>query len=107
MNQTPNSECIICIEQENCILMKKNTHCDCEYIVHQKCLNKWVQNQNKCIICRKSYANEYKTTSLLEYWFELLFSYFVYTLLLCLTSAIIFVVLYICVKTNVYKVYHN
>ena len=96
-----NSECIICIEPENCILMKKNTHCDCEYSVHKKCLNKWIQKQNKCIICRKSYDNEYRNISLFECWVELLLSYCVYTLLLCLISGIIFGVLYICVKKNI------
>ncbi len=91
-----NNECIICIEPENCIRMKNNLHCDCEYIVHKKCLDEWIQKQNKCIICRKIYVE--KQVNILRYGFELLLSYCVYTILLCLVFGIIFIVFYIYVK---------
>ena len=100
MNQALNNECIICIEPENCILVKKNTHCDCEYSVHKKCLDTWIQKQNKCIICRKVYDVKHDNMMLFIYCPEILLSYCVYTLMLCLIIGIIFVVFYIFAKTK-------
>ncbi len=94
------NECIICIEPENCILMKKNNHCDCEYSVHKKCLNKWIQKQNRCIICRKSYDTNitphYK--SLIQFCVFLLLNCFAIALLFCLTFGTMFAIFYVCVK---------
>ncbi len=96
MNQS--NECIICIEPDNCMLIKKNNHCDCEYNVHKKCLHQWINKQNKCVICRKIY-NDTESISLLEYCFILVFNFwlymFLYTLLLILTFGILFVIFYV------------
>jgi hypothetical protein len=49
-------QCIICIEEGNNVIhLKHKSHCDCEYHVHAKCLKQWVEQNNKCIICRESY----------------------------------------------------
>ena len=95
------NECIICIEPENCIIVKKNTHCECEYSVHKRCLNKWIQKQNKCIICRKTYTNNLTSSdynSLFELCVLLLLNLFGIALLFCLTFGTMFVIFYICVK---------
>lgn len=51
-------QCIICIEDGNVLHLKHKSHCDCEYHVHHKCLKKWIEQNNKCIICRESYLLE-------------------------------------------------
>jgi hypothetical protein len=51
-------QCIICIEEGDLLLLKHKSHCDCEYHVHHKCLKKWIEQNNKCIICRESYLLE-------------------------------------------------
>jgi len=94
-------KCIICIEEDNCILVKKNQHCDCEYSVHKKCLNKWIKQQNKCVICRKLY-NEDDNLSLFECCVLIVVSFGLYTLfyviMFCLTFGTLFSLFYICVK---------
>ena len=54
------NHCIICIEDDptNVFVMKHKAHCDCEYTVHHKCLKLWIDQQNKCVICRESYLVE-------------------------------------------------
>ncbi len=101
-----NNECIICIEPDNCVLVKKNSHCDCEYSVHKKCLNKWIQKQNKCVICRKSYDTEYDDMTLFECCRLIIWNLCVYTLcyalfyvlLFCSTFGTLFAMFYVCVK---------
>ncbi len=51
-------QCIICIEEGNVLHVKHISHCDCEYNVHHKCLKRWVEQNNKCIICRETYLFE-------------------------------------------------
>ena len=101
-----NNDCIICIEPDNCVLVKKNTHCGCEYSVHKKCLNKWIEKQNKCVICRKSYDTEHNDIT----WFEccrliildlclnILYYVLFYVLLFFLTFGTMFGVFFISVK---------
>ncbi len=74
-----NNECIICIEDDNCILVKKNQHCECEYSVHKKCLAKWIKQQNKCVICRKSYR-EKDTISFVKFCYLFALNIWLYTL---------------------------
>ena len=98
-----NQECIICIEEDNCVLIKKNQHCDCEYSVHKKCLHKWIKKQNKCVICRKMYKEKDKENmSFLEGCFQLALNFWLYTLLCTLlfflTFGILFALFYVCVK---------
>jgi hypothetical protein len=101
-----NNECIICIETDNCVLVKKNAHCVCEYSVHKKCLNKWIQKQNKCIICRKSYDTENDDITLVQCCRLIILNLclytlcyaFLYALLFFLTFGTMFGMFYICVK---------
>lgn len=45
----------ICSETENIYSMSYNRKdCNCSYDVHEKCLDKWLEKHNTCIICRNS-----------------------------------------------------
>ena len=39
------------------ILTNDTNDCDCNPIVHKKCLNKWRKISNSCPICRKEFDN--------------------------------------------------
>lgn len=48
-------ECIICYGESNLISYPKYyCKCKCKYYIHQKCLDKWNNDNNYCIICRQN-----------------------------------------------------
>ena len=51
------NKCIICFEKNNLIKV-----CNCNYYVHQKCLENWYQlNNNNCFMCKiQSYLYKIK-----------------------------------------------
>ena len=52
---TINELCIICLESNNIISIKKNykkyNQCECNYYIHNDCLEQWKNIKNKCPIC--------------------------------------------------------
>jgi hypothetical protein len=55
--------CVICIEKYNnkkkcrpCKSLFKDTNCNCNYMVHEKCMNEWLLRENKCLICHTIYG---------------------------------------------------
>lgn len=50
-----NDVCIICLESNDIIKIKKNyekyNHCECNYYIHSDCLEQWKNIKNKCPIC--------------------------------------------------------
>jgi hypothetical protein len=66
-------ECIICLEnyyektyeepKQLTYLIQINhkeiiKECDCDCAIHEKCLNKWLSNNDTCIICREEFCEE-------------------------------------------------
>ena len=50
------NKCIICFEKNNLIKV-----CNCNYYVHQKCLENWYQlNNNNCFMCKDTIHISYK-----------------------------------------------
>lgn len=47
-------KCIICIEEYQSGLYKRNLSCN--HVFHKKCIDKWLQQTNKCPICRCSHC---------------------------------------------------
>ena len=95
-------DCIICIEPNKCILVQKNSHCDCEYTVHKQCLDHWIREQNKCVICRKAYDSDADDMEMSYHRFCLaVTANTIAHMCLCLcvfsfVSGIVYVLLYIC-----------
>jgi hypothetical protein len=54
-SDTINELCIICLESNDIISIKKNyekyNHCECNYYIHTNCLEQWKNIKNKCPIC--------------------------------------------------------
>lgn len=57
----PSSVCIICLDSSFAytqqVLLKKMNYdrkCDCNCVVHSKCLNQWITTNNSCPICHKT-----------------------------------------------------
>ena len=51
------NKCIICFEKNNLIKV-----CNCNYYVHQKCLENWYQlNNNNCFMCKDTIHISSKT----------------------------------------------
>ena len=52
---TINELCIICLESNDIISIKKNykkyNQCECNYYIHNDCLEQWKNIKNKCPIC--------------------------------------------------------
>jgi hypothetical protein len=55
------SVCIICLDSSFAytqqVLLKKMNYdrkCDCNCVVHSKCLNQWITTNNSCPICHKT-----------------------------------------------------
>lgn len=50
-----NEVCIICLESNDIIrikkMFKKYNQCECNYYIHSDCLEKWKNLKNKCPIC--------------------------------------------------------
>jgi hypothetical protein len=54
------NNCIICMDNKHPCIQMKNADvvlfvktCDCNYKVHQKCLQEWLTKNEICLICRK------------------------------------------------------
>ena len=59
------SDCIICFEKlKNHDI--KILNCNCKTIYHAKCINKWLDEQDACPMCRKSTSSN-ERTSLIQY----------------------------------------
>lgn len=71
LGNTPN--CIICFETCNEIENISNMdsyireNCNCKYDIHEICLDKWLQKQNKCLICHNSIIKINKTCLCINY----------------------------------------
>ena len=66
-----NEVCIICLEPNDIIKIKKNyekyNQCECNYYIHSGCLEEWKNIKNKCPICRSIFPEEEEEEE--EYWF--------------------------------------
>lgn len=56
----PSSVCIVCLDSSFAytqqVLLKKMNYdrkCDCNCVIHSKCLNQWITTNNSCPICHK------------------------------------------------------
>lgn len=72
------NQCIICLEETN----HKCMDCVCKYYVHKQCLNQWLKQSRKCIICKTPIEPKHSLFILISaqfvrfLWFPLLFVYF-------------------------------
>ena len=56
------NDCCICLQKlENNILQL-----DCSHLFHEKCINKWIKNNNNCPMCRKNIKNNSNNSKLFE-----------------------------------------
>jgi hypothetical protein len=60
MNKNTQTECFICLnsDKNDIIELKNQSHytkiCDCNGFIHTSCLEKWIQSNIKCPVCRIS-----------------------------------------------------
>lgn len=53
--------CLICLEE--CGIYINTYLCSCRIITHPECMDKWLESNKKCLICKKSLNLNEKTNS--------------------------------------------
>lgn len=53
------NKCIICLQDIDNSDNIKSLNCYCEYNYHNECINKWLNINNTCPVCRKILKNTY------------------------------------------------
>tara|TARA_Y100000590_G_C15605910_1_gene971955 strand:- start:519 stop:971 length:453 start_codon:yes stop_codon:yes gene_type:complete len=54
-----NNDCIICLSNDEPLILMINNFCDCfeNVLICEKCFIKWLFKNNKCFVCRKVFIN--------------------------------------------------
>ena len=101
--------CIICLESRyNCKSVSirdinyvtKHQDCECDYMIHESCLIEWLKFKNVCLICHGEiiYDDTNTTLDVITLVCCILFNTLFMSILFAMTTIILVLLTYICIK---------